>query len=322
MKATYFYPILSCLLLLSGCNKDSDMMVEAPSFDVIDYAVRDGIDSLGNPVQQIVFNLEGNADLISFYSGEVFHEYTYRDGHVIDVEALTMSFEYIATLVDNPDPNWDQLSVHATNSFDGTVTEEGEGWTDITPRFAIPKAADVTARTTTSADISDLLVSGKPLYIAFKYITPPRAVGAGYTTWDIHEFKVNAQTELGVGTVVNQRDAALPLYHFGPDDASTPGRNPRTVSTTTRLRFRANTLEANVPFMAGVWAVSPPIVLENEIDLGPDRPTGIKSRIDPILKEYAYVYDKPGTYKVAFVASNVTTKGEAKVVKELDIIVP
>src|SRR5690606_20562547 len=131
MKATYFYPILSCLLFLSGCNKDSDMMVETPSFDVIDYVVRDGIDSLGNPVQQIVFNLEGNADLISFYSGETFQEYAYKDGHIINVDALTVSFNYLASLNDGADPSWDeQLSVHAAYSFDGTVTEEGEGWTD------------------------------------------------------------------------------------------------------------------------------------------------------------------------------------------------
>lgn len=322
MKTTYFSLIFPCLLLLGACNKDNDMMVEAPSFDVIDYEVRDGIDSLGNPVQQIVFNLEGNADIISFFSGEVLKEYAYKDGHVIDVDALTMSFEYIATLNSNPNPDWDQLSIHATHSFDGTVTEEGAGWTDITARFALPKAHEATTRTTTSADISDLLVTGQPLYIAFKYITPPRGLGEGYTTWDIHDFRVNAQTVLGTEAVVNQRDAALPLYHFGPDDADTPGRAARTVSAATRLRFRANILEENIPFMAGVWAVAPPIVLGSEIDLGPDRPTPIKGRIDPVLKEYAYVYVQPGNYKVAFVATNVTTKGEASVVKELDIIVP
>src|SRR5690606_31691658 len=322
MKTKYFYPILSCLILLSSCNKDSDLMVETPSFDVIDYTLRDGIDSLGNPVKEVVFNLEGNADIISFYSGEVFKEYAYKDGRIIGVDALTMSFEYNTSVGAGTDPDWDQLSIHATNSFDGTVTAEGEGWADITARFGIPKAHDVTARTTTSADISDLLVPGQPLYIAFKYNTPSRTVSSAYTTWDIHEFRVNAQTILGTETVVNQRDAALPLYHYGPDDATTPGRSARSVTSPTRLRFRANILPDNMPFAAGVWAVSPPIVLEKEIDLGPDRPTGIKSRIDPVLKEYAYVYDKPGTYKVAFVASNITTKGEAKVVKELNIIVP
>ena len=133
---------------------------------------------------------------------------------------------------------------------------------------------------------------------------------------------MEAETLLGVEAVVSQRDAALPLYHFGPDDAATPGRSARTVSAATRLRFRANILADNMPFTAGVWAVAPPIIVEDEIDLGPDRPIAVKSRIDPVLSEYSYVYEEPGTYKVAFVASNVTTKGEAKVVRELEIIVP
>lgn len=322
MKTKCFSLIFLGLLLLLGCNKDSDMLVEAPSFDVIDYTLRDGIDSLGNPVKQIVFNLEGNADIISFFSGEVFHEHAYKDGHVIKVDELNMSFEYMASVGAGTDPEWDQLSVHATTSFDGTVTEEGEGWTDITERFELPKAMDVTARTTTRASISDLVVPGQPLYIAFKYVTPARTVSAAYTTWDIHEFKVEAETSLGPYIMVNQRDVALPLYHFGPDDGSIPDRSARSVSTATRLRFRANILADHMPFTAGVWAVAPPIMMGDEIDFGPDRPIGVKSRIDPALREYAYVYEEPGTYKVAFVASNVTTKGEAKVVRELEVVVP
>lgn len=268
MKRMCFSLLLSCLLFLSGCNKDSDMQVVTPSFDVIDYTLRDGMDSLGNPVQQIVFSFEGNADIISFFSGEVFHEHAYKDEHIIAVEELNMSFEYIAS-GDGTNPESDQLSVHATTSFDGTVTEEGEGWMDITERFALPKAKDATTRATTSASISDLVVPGQPLYIAFKYITPPRTVSSATTTWDIHEFKVEAETELGMYTMANQRDAALPLYHFGPDDGSIPDRSARTVSTPTRLRFRANILADHMPFTAGVWAVAPPIMMGDEID--PDR---------------------------------------------------
>src|SRR5690606_1042450 len=171
---------------------------------------------------------------------------------------------------DGTDPTWKQLFVMATTNFDGTVTEEGEGWIDITDRFNIPMAKDFTTRTLTSADISDLLVPGQPLYIAFKYITFPRTVSGAYTTWDIHEFKINVETMLGSETIVNQRNAALPLYHFGPDDASDPSRSARSVSSTSRLRFRANIVAANRPLTAGVWAVAPPIVVEDEIDLGPD----------------------------------------------------
>jgi len=324
MKTKYFLLIFSGLLLLCACNKDKDLLVKTPSFDVTGYTIQDGIDSLGNPVKQVVFNMEGNADVISFYSGEVFHEYIYKDGHIIGTDAVKVSFAYEATVnhASTP-PEWEQLSVQAATSFNGTVTAEGEGWTDITARFSLLRAQDMTGRVETSADISDLAVPGQPLYIAFKYITPAgRPVSNAYTTWDIFNFKVSQETLLGSAAVVDQTIAALPLYLFGPNDADDPARAARSVSTTARLRFRANIVAANWPLEAGAWAVAPPIVVEDEIDLGPDRPQSIKNRIDPVLTSYTYIYNEPGTYKVAFVASNVTTKGEAKVVKELEVVVP
>lgn len=322
MKTKYFSLLFPCLLLLFACDKDRDLKVENPSFNVSGYTIKDGIDSLGNPVKQVIFNMEGNADVISFYSGEVFREYAYKDGHIIATDALNMSFEYMASVGAGTNPDWQQLSVQATTNFDGTVTAQGEGWTDITERFSLPSAQDVTARTTTSADISDLIVPGQPLYIAFKYNTPSRTVSSAYTTWDIFDFKVSQETVLGSTALVSQTEAAFPLYHYGPDDATTPGRSARTVSQTSRLRFRANILAANLPLEAGVWAISSPIVVGDDVDLGPDRPISIKNRIDPVLTTYTYNYPESGTYKVAFVASNVTTKGDAKVVKELEVVIP
>lgn len=323
MKTKYFSLLFPCLLLLFACDKDRDLKVETPSFNVSGYTVKDGIDSLGNPVKQVVFNMEGNADVISFYSGEVFHEYAYKDGHIIGTDAINMSFEYNATVGAGTNPDWRQLSVQATTNFDGTVTAVGEGWTDITERFALQRAQDITAQTPTSADISDLVVPGQPLYIAFKYITPAgRTASAAYSTWDIFNFKINQETVLGSTALVSQTAGALPLYHFGPNDADDPARAARSVSTTARLRFRANIVAGKWPLEAGVWAIAPPVIVGDDVDLGPDRPISIKNRIDPVLTTYTYNYPDPGTYKVAFVAANVTTKGDAKVVKELEIVIP
>ncbi len=326
MLTKYFSLTFPCLLLLFACNKDGDLQVDRPSFDVTGYTIKDGIDSLGNPIKQIVFDMGGNADVISFYSGEAFREYTYKDGRIIGVDAVKASFDYVAAMGAGTNPDWKQLSIHTTTSFDGTVSESNDGWTDITNRFSLPMAKDfVGSQMSTSADITDLMVPGQPLYFAFKYITPAgRTTSGAYTTWDIHNFKVEVETLLGVQAVVSQSEAAIPLYHFGPNDTDDPSRTPRSVSTSSRLRFRANIVAAGKwqTDAAGDWGVAPPIIIEDEIDLGPDRPISIKSRIDPVLKEYAYVYNQPGTYKVAFVASNVTTKSEEKVIKELEIVVP
>ncbi len=53
--------------------------------------------------------------------------------------------------------------------------------------------------------------------------------------------------------------------------------------------------------------------------MGPDRAIGIKSVIDPQLSTYSYGYTTPGTYKVAFVATNVNYKGGESIVRELDV---
>lgn len=323
MKTKYFLLLWPCLLLLFACSKGLE--VDSPSFSVSGYTVNEVVDSAGNPVKQVVFNIEGNADVISFFSGEILHEYAHKDGRILPTDALNMSFDYFAGMGAGTNPDWKQLSVKASSNFNGSLTTEGvEGavWTDITDRFSLPMAKDVDVRTSTSADISDLAVDGQPLYIAFRYVTPPRTVSAAYTTWDVFEFTVSQETALGSTPLVSQREGAFPLYYFGPNDADTPGRADRTVSTTARLRFRANILAANLPLEAGVWAISAPLVVGADADLGPDRPVSIKNRIDPVLSAYTYNYTKPGTYKVTFVASNVTTAEEAKVVKELDVIIP
>jgi len=321
-KKCFINGLIICIILLGSCNTKKDLIVGTPDFNIKGYTVQDAQDNFGNPIKEVVFQFEGNADVISFFSGEPLKEYAYKDGRIIGIDAVNVSFEYVADMGDGTDPTWKQLFVMATTNFDGTVTEEGEGWIDITDRFNIPMAKDFTTRTLTSADISDLLVPGQPLYIGFKYITYPRSASAAYTTWDIHEFKISVETLLGSEIIYNQRVAAFPLYHFGPDDASDPSRTPRSTSTTSRLRFRANVLAANRPFTAGDWAIAPPIVVDNEINLGPDRPVGIKNRIDPALSNYTYVYDKPGTYKATFVATNITSHSEASVVKEIEITIP
>lgn len=325
MKIKYFSLLFLCLLLLYACSKDQDLQVDTPSFNVAGYTVEDIIDTLGNPVKQVTFNMEGNADVISFYSGEIFHEYAYKDGHILPTDALNMSFEYFAALGTGTVIRENQLSVQISTDFNGEMTDEGIGsasWTDITERFSLQQVKDITERTATSADISDLTDVGTPFYIAFKYVTPPQTTTERYSTWDLFSFSVSQETALGSTLLFSQSDSPVPLYFKGPNDADDPGRSARSVSNSSRIRFRGNILAKNLPLHAEVWAITPPLVKGDDIDLGPDRPASIKSRIDPVLTAFTYNYTEPGTYKVAFIASNVTTKGEKKIVKELEIVVP
>lgn len=68
------------------------------------------------------------------------------------------------------------------------------------------------------------------------------------------------------------------------------------------------------------WAVSKGITID-KVDLGPDWSTAIKGLTNPVLSEYRYTYDKAGTYKAVFVASNGNIDQLKKVTKEVTITV-
>ena len=69
-----------------------------------------------------------------------------------------------------------------------------------------------------------------------------------------------------------------------------------------------------------VWAVSREFKLD-ETDNGPDKPISIKGNVDPRLTEYSYYYEKPGVYKVYFVATNANVSESRQVVRALEITV-
>lgn len=314
MKTKYYF-LLPCLLLFFACSKDLD--VGQPSFDVAGYKVSDGLDSAGNAVKKVTFDVKGNADIISFYSGEILRNYAFRDGRVLKTNDLKMSFTYNAQLGLGTIIRENQLSVVASTDYDGTAVDAAT-WTDISSRFSIRLVKDIPTGEylNTSASIADLVVKGKPLYIAFKYVTPAQTTALRYSRWQIRNFLISQETDIGNTALVDQSATPLTLYHTGPVESG------RTSSNATQVQFRGNNKSSNFAFPTEDWAISPIIMVSDDIDLGPDRPLAIKSRIDPALDIYTYNYTKPGIYKVTFVASNVTTEGEQKKVKEIEVVIP
>ncbi|HEY0669648.1 MAG TPA: DUF5017 domain-containing protein, partial [Sphingobacteriaceae bacterium] len=311
MKTKYYF-LLPCLLLFFACSKDLD--VDVPSFDITGYEVSDGVDSAGNAVKKVEFNLQGNADVISFYSGEILHNYAFRDGRILKTNDLKMSFTYNGQLGLGTIIRENQLSVVASTDYDGTAVEAAT-WKNITSRFSLRLVKDIPdgEYITTNASIADLVIEGKPLYIAFKYDTPAQTTALRYSRWQIRDFKISQETDIGNTVLVDQSATPLTLYHTGPVESG------RTSSNSTQVQFRGNNRSTNFAFPTEDWAISPIITVADDLDLGPDRPLAIKSRIDPALNTYTYNYTKPGVYKVAFVASNVTTEGEQKIVKEMEV---
>ncbi len=323
-----FYNLLLVLLILASCEKGLPE-IEAPDFNVTATSATYKVGDV------VTFDISGKADIVSFYSGEPLKEYAYKSGRVVDAAnaGAEVSFRTIVvggsqgTLSTTVPPH---LSVMASMDFNGEynmTSIQSATWTDITSRFRYSVSPTVFAASTV-ADISDILatVPGKPVYIAYKYVTRPQAINGIARNWQIQSFVVTSKKDIGtpemptIPTITNLLNAGFRLVDQNP--VSAPARSSLTSTTLSLLGnlYRAVDDPGNDPLSEN-WAISKAINT-NTIDLGPDRPTAIKDQATTVvLTEHTYTYTKPGVYKAVFVASNNNVDESKEVVKEVTITI-
>jgi len=185
MKLKYYNMLLGALLIAS-CSKKIEV-TNAPDFNVT-------TDSATYKAgQEVTFNIKDNgANIISFYSGETLHDYAFKDGRTIDVKGAGATMAFTSSVQLGTQVN--QLSVMASTDFNGDYSSlanvKAATWTDITSRFALGTGTAFLASGT--KDISDLMVPGKPIYIAYKYVTKPQATNGLARDWFIQSFAINS----------------------------------------------------------------------------------------------------------------------------------
>lgn len=353
---TYNYIICIGMLLLASCNKEL-LVSDAPDFDV---TVESASYAVG---EEVVFRLSGHADMISFYSGQIGSDYEFRDGRVVELSDQGAVLSFSSAVTGGAQAN--QLSVLVSTNFDGNyeslASVKTATWTEITNRFSY--GTNETFAASGNIDISDLVVPGSPLYVAFKYLTRPQLENGLARTWMIQSF-VLASTYQFNGASLTFSDQALAGFRIVDEDpVNAPARSQVTTSRITLLgnvykdpndpvfdpdnpiydpenpiydplspQYDPNAvLPVYVPYdpdspyndpLRENWAVSRAFYT-NSVDLGPDRPVGIRGRRNESLTVYQHVYSQPGTYKAYFVASNNTIDDEKTLVKEVTVtIVP
>jgi len=162
------YILMVLLPILLSCNKDYEL--SCPSLEV------DGPDmvKVGQPV---TFQLSGDYDILSFWSGEVGSDYAFRDQDRIGAGDTFISFTSTTSsgLAGHPNPAIVPLSW--SSDFSGEYTEEAMNaatWNDITSQFDWP---DDVGRTVPAGklDASTVLPSdGSPVYFRFFYRSLPQ----------------------------------------------------------------------------------------------------------------------------------------------------
>jgi hypothetical protein len=309
------YTLLLALFSLTSCKKEIKVALneDAPSFDVTLAST-----NTYKAGEDVVFNFSGKADIISFFSGELYHEYAFKDGRILDMTAPTLAFTSAVT----GGTQTNQLVILASTDFNGVYNDSLKApltdihaatWVDITSRFVLGTTATFLASGAKS--ISDVVVAGKPLYLAFKYTTKPQAVNGAARTWMIQNFVLTGTASVGTLTLADMTNSGFRIVDGSPTTAPA-----KSTVAATRITLLGNSYDSTNDLLTENWAVSRAFNA-GKIDAGPDYPVGIKGIANPTLTTYKYKYTKPGTYKVYFIASNANAYEMKQVIRSLDIAI-
>lgn len=337
--------ILMPVVFITSCDKQLEVNGGTPEFNVTTQATTFKVG------EDVKFTFSGNAHLISFYSGEPMNEYAFKEGHIVDGSATGATLSFTSSVQGGTQAN--QLSILLSSNFNGNYSDlpsvRSASWTDITNRFILGTSA--TFAGSGAKDISDLIVPGKPVYIAYKYVTKPQAQNGLARTWMIQSFLVNSNSKVGTKlvTVADQTNAGFRIVDDNPVNAPA-----RSSITSTRITLLGNVYKVAsdpifnpmnpiydptsplydktkvyVPFdpassyndpASEHWYVSTAINT-SKIDLGPDRPIAIQGNSTTPLESYSYKFLVPGTYAVTFVGANTNVNESFEVIKRLEITI-
>ena len=347
MQYRYFI-MLWGLLTMASC----ELEIAVPDFQVTTES------NTYKAGEAILFQVQGNADMVAFYSGEPTNDYQFKDGRVINVADKGVTMEFTSGVTGGAQE--DQLRILASTDFDGNYDNlssvKNANWIDITDRFVLGTSA--TFVPSTVQDISDLVVPGRSIFIAFRYETKPQAIHGLANNWMIQSFSLKSNESLDEVPIeiTDQANAGFRIVDQEPENAPS-----LSTITTTRVSLLGNIYkDPNDPIfdpenpiydpenpiydpeshLYEPGAVRPEFVPYNpsspyndpqtenwaiskplvidQVDMGPDRSVAIKGIANSSLEEFSYTYSKPGTYKAYFVAINATINGREEVIREFE----
>jgi hypothetical protein len=285
----------SIILVALSCTKRDE--AGTPEFEVTANATTF---KLGD---SIIFTIKGNPQNIVFWSGTPGRVYEHRNRTFTTGNKLLVKFNtYQQFGIRN------NMTVLVSNDFNGiydTTNLKKATWTDITGRVALSQGADQVP--SGSIDLSEFIVDNKAATIAFRYITTPGMIA---NRWVVRTFNADNQAPDGAITpMATMSTAAWKAVNF---------QNPDKVWLITSAQL----------LMMGVdnvvdddWVLSRSF---NPNAVLPDKGQAIKN-ITTNLTRYTPatdLYNKPGTYKVVFEASNASYQNQPeRVIKELTLTI-
>jgi hypothetical protein len=309
MKNNYLYLIVS-IVFFSACGEKIELSGGVPNFEV-------SVDKETFKVnEEVTFNFKGDAGIISFYSGEIGHDYNFKDGRIVEAGDVSLSFRTSQVIASGTQIN--QFSIWVLTDFNRDYSDfsnvQLSAKEDISDRLLL--ATGSAYRESGQANITDLIPKDdKPIYIGFKYVTLPQATNGTARQWFLQNLLVNSITSIGNITLADMSNAGFQIV-----DQSAGGLKSRSRIEATRLLLHGHEFNVNNDPQSENWIITKPIY-GGSFDKGPDRPVAIKGNSEDRLSQYNYVYSQPGKYTVYFIASNTNINESKQVIRKVDITI-
>lgn len=304
-------------------------------------AVMDGNVVTVKKGEPVTFLFDGNADFISFFSGEKGAKYINRNRTSFSTEELvSMKLEFnvkssygavensFRMLYSDKFPGISQTDFEA----DSVLVENFE-WMELVPQESLPRISGQT--TVHSVDLSQYI--GIPMTLAVCYKQPRISPTLGATTVDFSDFKIVNSLKDGTEEIVYANQLGftplnmlnkwdVPSYEelgdnreYGSNDGSLKnviGLWNLKASNVSLGNFSFNGGwtgdEAVTPKMYS-WLVSSPMQFNI---CNPDNGVKIKDS-SMALTSYTYTYEKIGIYDAVFLARNINMDSETEQVKHI-----
>lgn len=265
-----------CGLLLVGlaaCMED-----EAPSVK-LNVVLDKQVYQVGEPV---TFKLNGNPDNIVFYSGEVGHNYAYKERYHADGDLLVKFNSWVRY-----GDIYHNLKFLVSSDFSGIYDKENveaATWIDLSDKFRFSVGDDQTPSGEMNLKEYVGAAEDARLFVAFRYEDEEKA---RQNNWIIRSIALDCVSAEGVRSSL----ATMPTMGWKVVDFENPAVTWNVSSTSQILIDGGTNQPKNVD-----WVISQAFDVRKTT---PDTGVALKN-ISTTMDEYQYVYTKPGTYEVVF----------------------
>ncbi|MFY0255185.1 DUF5017 domain-containing protein [Chitinophaga sp. 30R24] len=316
MRIFHILPIAVTLFTLSSCSKE--LSLKTISFDA------STAQNNYTPDDTIRFNLSGNADYVTFYSGLPGNRYKYSNRTSASGTPILL---FTSARANGTQPN--SLKIMVSSDFNGLGTDtattlaniSAANWKDFTDKATLSTG---TAVSSGPINLTDMANTNKPVYIAFKYLATS---GSKQNKWTITALTINNTLPDNTSYLIanlNAYNTAITNYGattYSPGWVSYTAVNTYNwaISAGTSLVITGATTPELATDNAEAWVIMGPLDLKK---VSPDWGTPIKNVGENISKfPYTYQYATPGAYEVTFLASNANRDKQDSIVKTIQLTV-